>query len=66
MGTLTSAQRAKLPDSDFALAGREYPIHDKAHARDALSRVAADGTPAEKRKVKMAVTRKYPGINVSG
>jgi len=60
------AEREKLPSSDFALAGREYPIHDEAHARDALSRVAADGTPAGKRKVRMAVKRKCPGINVSG
>lgn len=60
---LTSKKRKNLKKSSFALPGqRKYPIHDKAHARNALARVAQHGTPAEKAKVRKAVHDKYPGI----
>lgn len=69
MATLDAAARNALPDSDFAIVTtvngkkqRAYPIHDIAHARDALARVAANGTPAEKAKVRAAVMRRYPQI----
>jgi len=39
-----------------------YPIEDKAHARNALSRVSAFGSSAEKARVRAAVHSKYPGI----
>jgi len=39
--TLTTRGRKKLEDSDFALPGkRKYPVHDKAHTRNALARAA--------------------------
>src|SRR5699024_11412436 len=34
----------------------------KAHARNALSRVSQHGSPAEKKRVRAAVRRKYPSI----
>lgn len=38
---LSSQAREALPDSDFALPEkRKYPIHDKAHVRNALARAA--------------------------
>jgi len=38
---LTGKARKRLEDSDFALPGkRKYPIHDKAHVRNALARAA--------------------------
>lgn len=38
---LTAAAENKLSDSDFALPEkRKYPIHDKAHVRNALARAA--------------------------
>ena len=71
-GKLTAAKRQAMPKSDFALPGKgegpkgagagSYPIENKRHARDALSRVSANGTPAEKEKVRAAVGRKFPGI----
>lgn len=62
-GKLSTAQRDNLSDSDFAIPEtRSYPIHDEAHARNALSRVAQNGTPSEKAKVRAAVHRKYPDI----
>lgn len=62
MATLTTAGRKSLPSSDFALPGRRYPINDLAHARDALARVAQNGTPAEKAAVQRAVHRRFPQI----
>jgi hypothetical protein len=63
---LKSAEREKLPDSAFALPGeRKYPIHDKRHARNALARVAQHGTEQEKQKVRAAVKKKFPSIEIS-
>lgn len=75
MARLTTKRRKALPKKDFALPGEvkkgarggkltrgAYPIPDKAHARNALARVSQHGTPAEKKKVRAAVHRKYPGI----
>ncbi|HUY05023.1 MAG TPA: hypothetical protein VMV33_17225 [Rhodocyclaceae bacterium] len=69
---LDAAKRKKLPSKDFALPGKgkgpegkgsgSYPIPDKNHARAALSRVSANGTPAEKAEVKRKVKAKFPGI----
>lgn len=62
-GKLTADERKKLPTSSFAIpAKRAYPIHDENHARDALARVAANGTPEEKKMVYAAVAKRYPGI----
>jgi hypothetical protein len=62
MARLTTKARKRLPASDFALPGRRYPIEDKPHARNALSRVAQHGTPAEQATVRRKVHRKYPEI----
>ena len=60
---LTTKERKGLKTSIFALPDeRKYPINDKSHARNALSRVAANGTAAEKKKVRAAVSKKYPSI----
>ncbi len=63
---LTYKARKGLPKSSFAIPEkRKYPIHDESHARNALSRVSAHGTPEEKRRVRAAVKRRYPGIEQS-
>jgi hypothetical protein len=60
---LSTKERKKLPKKVFALPGkRKYPIPDKAHARNALARVAQNGTPAEQKKVRAAVKRRFPSI----
>ncbi len=60
---LGTKERRKLRKKDFGLPGkRKYPIPDKAHARNALARVAQNGTPAEQKKVKAAVKRRFPSI----
>lgn len=70
MAELTTKQRKSLPQSDFVFPGRapgpgSYPIPDEAHARNALARVSAHGTPAERRAVRAAVKRKFPNIGVT-
>jgi hypothetical protein len=59
----SSKNRTKLSKKAFALPGkRKYPIPDKAHARNALARVAQNGTPAEQKKVRAAVTKRFPSL----
>ena len=59
---LTAAARRKIPARDFALPGGRYPIEDASHARNALSRVSGNGTPAEKVRVRAKVKAKFPSI----
>ena len=57
---LTSERRNSLPKSSFAMPGeRRYPIHDRAHARNALARSA--GKP-EEATVRRAVCKRYPDM----
>ena len=59
----STKNRKKLSKKSFALPGkRKYPIPDKAHARNALARVAQNGTPAEQKKVRAAVKKRFPSI----
>ena len=59
----TKAGRNAMPASDFGLPGtKQYRIDDKAHARDALARAAANATPAQQAQIKARVKAKYPSI----
>lgn len=59
MARLTAKQRNALPSSAFAIPSkRAYPIEDKSHARNALARVAQDGTAEEKAEVVPAAKKK--------
>ena len=62
MARLTAKARNKIPSKDFAGPDRSYPIEDKAHARNALSRVSQFGTSALKAKVRAKVHAKFPDI----
>lgn len=62
MAKLTARARKAIPSRDFAGPDRSYPIEDASHARNALSRVSQNGSPALKAKVRAAVHRKYPSI----
>jgi hypothetical protein len=62
--TLTAAQRKELPKSAFVFPEKapdagSYPIHDMAHAKNALAR--SSGKP-EEAKVRAAVHRRYPQL----
>ena len=60
---LTAKARKKIKPKNFALPKKKaYPIQDKSHARNALARVSQHGTPAQKKKVRAAVKKKYPSI----
>lgn len=62
MTKLTSKARKHISKKNFALSGNRYPIHDKSHARAALSMVSRFGTVEEKKKVRVKVCKKYPNI----
>lgn len=67
MAVLTYRARKRLSKRSFAIPEKapgpgSYPIHDIAHARNALARVMQHGTPEEQARVKAAVARKYPGL----
>lgn len=60
---LTAAGRKHIKETNFAIPEeKKYPIHDMAHARNALARVSQHGTPEERRRVREAVYRKYPSL----
>lgn len=60
---LTTKARTAIPTKQFALPGkRAYPIEDRAHAANAKSRVAQNGTPAQKAQVDAKVASKYPSM----
>ncbi len=73
MAKLTAKTRQSLPRSDFALPGKgkgpkgagsgSYPIPDKSHARNALSR--SSGKPVHA-AVARKVHAKFPGIKIAG
>ncbi len=62
------APNTKAPKGSYALPGGgpggadAYPVNSKARGANALSRVAANGTPDEKAKVRAAVKSKYPDL----
>ncbi len=58
--------RDELEDGSFALPDqRKYPIPDLAHARNALARVAQNGTAQEQKTVRAAVEKRYPSLKKS-
>lgn len=60
MARLTAAQRRRLPASAFVYPERRaYPIHDPAHARNALARAASSSNFGSPTKVRAAVQRRY-------
>lgn len=59
MAKLTAKSRGAIPSKDFAVAGRRYPIEDKAHARNALARSSGKSVAGE---VRAKVAAKYPGM----
>lgn len=62
MAVLTTKSRNAIPTQEFALPGRRYPIHDKAHAANALARVSQFGTEREKVIVRAKVKARYPDM----
>lgn len=63
LSVLTSKARKNLPKSDFVYPDDEkYPIHDIEHGRNALARVAQNGSSEEQAKVRAAVYKRYPEL----
>ena len=69
MAELDAAERKALPKSDFVFPAKapgpgSYPVPDEDHARDALARVAANGTPEEQAEVRRAVHERFPDLEI--
>jgi hypothetical protein len=63
MADLDANQRKHIKDSNFAEPEkRKYPMEDKTHARNALSRVAQNGSKEEQKEVRENVEKKYPSL----
>lgn len=62
MAKLTTKQRKGLPAKDFAGPDQSYPVNDRSHAANALSRVSQFGSPELKAKVRAKVHAKYPDM----
>lgn len=63
MAPLSSQGRRQVAPKNFAIPEKgAYPIHDRAHAANALGRVDQFGTPREKTRVKTQVFRRYPDL----
>jgi len=64
MARLRADERKRLRSSTFALPGkREFPLEDEEHGRKALQLLPdSHTTPAQKKRVRAAVHRKYPSI----
>jgi predicted transcriptional regulator len=75
MAEMSYKKRQNLPDSSFAIVRtvknkitgktrkiRNYPINDLAHAKNALARVAAHGSPEEKKAIRSKVCKRYPNL----
>jgi hypothetical protein len=66
MAKVTVADRNRLPFSAFAFPKtRTFPIHDRAHARDALARASHAG-PATLAVVRAAFFLEIPRPSLSG
>lgn len=62
-GILAKLAGKHLKPSDYAMPDRmAYPIHDEAHARTSLKRVNKFGTDKEKKQVKAAIDKRFPGV----
>ena len=72
MAKLTWNERKGMKKSTFAIPKKKtkknpsgrgaYPIENRAHAANALSRVSQFGTPEEKAKVRAKVHARYPAL----
>lgn len=64
MSILTAKMRRAIPRGDFAIPEKapgpgSYPIEDRAHGKDALSRSSGKAVAG---RVRRAVHRKYPNL----
>jgi hypothetical protein len=63
MAKLNARKRKRLRSSSFVYPKqRKYPIHDKAHARAALSYAARSNTYGSAATVRRKVYKKFPSL----
>lgn len=62
---LTAKARKHIAGKNFAGPDRSYPIEDKSHAKNALSRVSEFGSPSLKAQVRRKVHAKFPKMGLA-
>ena len=62
MAKLTAKGRKAISSKSFALPGRRYPIHDRSHGANALSRCKQHCSPSQYKTVRAKVCRRYPTL----
>ena len=62
MAKLSARSRNKLSSKSFALSGRRYPIMDRSHGANALSRCKQHCSPSQKATVRGKVCARYPSL----
>jgi hypothetical protein len=63
MAVLGTKQRNRMPRTSFAIPEtKSYPINDRQHGANALTRVKQHGTADEKGRVYRAVCRRYKSL----
>lgn len=66
MATKVPKKYRGIAASNFALGKGRYPINTAGRARNALARIAQNGTAAQQAQVRAKVHKKYPGIRIGG
>lgn len=62
---LTPVGREHIKDKNFVFPEeKKYPIHDKQHAESALGFSKMHGSPEVQARVRAAVIKKYPGLEL--
>jgi hypothetical protein len=62
LAVLDAKKRSSLKAQDFALPPDGYPMHDRAHAINALARAKQHASPEDYKTVKSRVCRRYPDL----
>ncbi len=64
---LTAAARRRLPESDFGLPGRKYPMPDRRHAALALALARLHHVPPEELAgIRRKAHRLFPDMSIAG
>lgn len=62
LATVDASKRSSLKPGDFALPPDGYPMHDRAHAANALARGKQHASPQEYATIKARVCKRYSDL----
>lgn len=70
MAKLTADQRKTLSKKVFGLPEKapgpgSYPMPDRSHAANAMSRASANASPADQKRIRSKAHKMYPGMGMA-